>query len=252
MSFVNAIVGGVLYFIGTQRAGYGLSSATGSPILIGFVYGLIYGDVTSGLIVGANIQLVYLGIIATGGNIPADPALAGVIAVPVALELGLDASTAVGLAVPFGVLGVFLDQIRRTTNSIWVRKADADALEGNERGIFHNAFTYPMLVTVVLRFVPVFIINLFGANAVQWAMEAFPEWIINGFAIAGGILPAMGFAIIIITIGKRNLLPYFIIGFFLVQYLEISVMAAAIFGISIAILVFFQDEEARKNIVEGA
>src|SRR5699024_6972957 len=118
MNFVNAIVGGLLYFFGTQRAGYGVTTATGSPIMAGLVYGLIYGDIATGLIIGANIQLVYLGIIATGGNIPADQALAGVIAVPVALELGLDASTAVGLAVPFGILGVFLDQIRRTTNSI--------------------------------------------------------------------------------------------------------------------------------------
>lgn len=251
MNFVNAIVGGLLYFIGTQRGGYGVTTATGSPIMAGLIYGLIYGDMATGLIIGANIQLVYLGIIATGGNIPADQSLAGVIAVPVALELGLDASTAVGLAVPFGILGVFLDQIRRTTNSIWVRKGDNAAIVGNETGIFHNAFTYPMLVTVVLRFVPVFLINLFGANAVQWAIESFPEWIINGLGVAGGILPAMGFAIIIITIGKRNLLPYFIIGFFLVQYMQISVMAAAIFGISIALLVFFQDEETRKKASEG-
>ena len=252
MNFVNAIVGGLLYFLGTQRAGYGVTTGFGSPIFIGLIYGIIYGDIATGLIVGANIQLVYLGIIATGGNIPADQTLAGVIAVPVALELGLDAATAVGLAVPFGILGVFLDQIRRTTNSIWVRQADKDALEGNRKGIFHNAFTYPLLVTIALRFIPVFVINLFGANAVQWAIEVLPEWIIGGFAVAGGILPAMGFAIIIITIGKRNLLPYFIIGYFLVQYFSITVMGAAIFGISIALLVFFQDEENRKSVREGA
>lgn len=252
MNFVNAIVGGLLYFIGTQRAGYGMTTPLGSPILIGLVFGILYGDIATGLIIGANIQLVYLGIIATGGNIPADQTLAGVIAIPIALELGLDASTAVGLAVPFGVLGVFLDQIRRTSNSIWVRRADQDALEGDERGIFHNAFTWPLLFTVVLRFVPVFFINLFGANAVSWVMDSLPEWIINGFSVAGGILPAMGFAIIMIQIGKKSLFPYFIIGYFLVQYFSISIMAAAIFGISIALLVFFQDEERRKKAREGA
>lgn len=252
MNLVNAIVGGILYFIGTQRAGYGLTTPLGSPILIGLVFGLLYNDLATGLIIGANIQLVYLGIIATGGNIPADQTLAGVIAIPIALELGLDAPTAVGLAVPFAVLGVFLDQIRRTTNSIWVRRADAHAVEGNEKGIFHNAFTYPLLVTLVLRFVPVFVINLFGSNAVSWLIDSLPAWIIGGFSVAGGILPAMGFAIIIITIGKKTLLPYFILGFFIVQYLGITIMAAAIFGICIALLVFFQDEEKRKSVSEGA
>lgn len=251
MNLINALVGGLMYFIGTQRAGYGMTTPLGSPIMIGLVFGLLYNDVATGLIIGANIQLVYLGIIATGGNIPADQTLAGVIAIPIALELGLDAPTAVGLAVPFGVLGVFLDQIRRTTNSIWVRRADANAVEGNEKGIFHNAFTFPLLVTFALRFIPVFIVNLFGANAVSWLMESMPAWIINGFSVAGGILPAMGFAIIIITIGKKSLLPFFVIGFFLVQYLQISIMAAAIFGICIALLIFFQDEEKRKQVSEG-
>ena len=252
MSLVNAFVGGLLYFIGTQRAGYGMTTPLGSPILIGLVFGLLYNDMATGLIIGANFQLVYLGIIATGGNIPADQTLAGVIAIPIALELGLDAQTAVGLAVPFGVLGVFLDQIRRTSNSVWVKRADDDALEGNEKGIFHNAFTLPLLFTFVLRFLPVFFINLFGANAVSWVMESLPQWIINGFAVAGGILPAMGFAIIMIQIGKKALFPYFIIGFFLVSYMEINIMAAAIFGISIALIIFFQDEEQRKKSREGA
>lgn len=251
MNLINAIVGGIMYFVGTQRAGYGMTTPLGSPIMIGLVFGMIYNDIATGLIIGANIQLVYLGIIATGGNIPADQTLAGVIAIPIALELGLDAPTAVGLAVPFGVLGVFLDQIRRTSNSIWVRRADKDAMEGNEKGIFHNAFTLPLLVTLALRFVPVFVVNLFGANAVSWLMESMPAWIINGFSVAGGILPAMGFAIIIITIGKKSLLPFFIIGFFLVQYMQISIMAAAIFGICIALLIFFQDEEKRKKAIEG-
>ena len=248
MNLLNAIIGGLLYFIGTQRAGYGLTSATGSPILIGLVFGILYGDVTTGLIVGANIQLVYLGIIATGGNIPADQTLAAVIAVPIALEANLDASTAVGLAVPFGVLGVFIDQIRRTTNSIWVTNADKHANDGDEKRIFHNAFTFPLLITFLIRFFPVFIINLFGANAIQWAILALPKWIITGFSIAGGILPAMGFAIIIMQIGKKEYIPYFLIGFFMVQYFELPVMGAAIFGISLALLIYFSEGKNKNKI----
>ena len=130
MTLFIAVVCGLLYFAGTSRMGYGLGTATGSPIVLGFILGMLYGDVSTGLIIGANIQLVYLGIIATGGNIPADQTLAGVIAIPIALQLGMDANTAVGLAVPFGILGVFLDQIRRTSNSIWVQKADKLAASG--------------------------------------------------------------------------------------------------------------------------
>lgn len=118
MDLFIAIVAGLLYFIGTSRIGYGLSqAATDSPILYGLIFGLLFGDVTTGLIIGGTIQMMYLGLIATGGNIPADEALAGVVAIPIALQTGLSTELAIAIAVPFGVLGVFLDQIRRTTNA---------------------------------------------------------------------------------------------------------------------------------------
>lgn len=249
MDITLAVICGLLYYFGTQRIGYTLTAALGSGIFVGFVLGLYFGDVAKGLIIGANIQLVYLGIIMTGGNVPADAALAACIALPIALSTGLDAKAAVALAVPFGVLGVFIDQIRRTSNSIWVRKADDYAAQGNEKGIFNCAFTYPAITAFVLRFVPVFVITLFGSDAVAALLEFLPTWVITGFSVAGGILPAMGFAIIIVTIGKPSLLPYFFIGFFAVAYLGINTMAAAVFGTCIALLNIFQ---AKEKLKEGA
>lgn len=248
MNIAIASLCGILYYIGTNRIGYGLTTATGSPIFLGFILGLVYGDVPTGLIIGGTIQLVYLGMIATGGNIPADQALAGIIAIPIALQTGMDASAAVGLAVPFGVLGVFLDQIRRTSNAAWIHKADKYALAGNEKGIFNCAFTYPAIFAFALRFIPVFVITLFGADAVTYLLEVLPQWIITGFSVAGGMLPAMGFAIIIVTIGKKSLLPYFFIGFFAVAYLGINTMAAAVFGTCIAILSIIKAREGKKGM----
>ena len=71
---------------------------------------------------------------------------------------------------------------------------------------------------------------------------------ITGFAIAGGILPAMGFAIIIVTIGKPKLLPYFFIGFFAVSYLGIGTMAAAVFGTCAALLVTWSLIDRQKQL----
>lgn len=230
MDFVLAFICGLLYFLGKSKLGYHLTTAVGSQILAGLIIGAYMGDVVNGLAIGASIQLIYLGVINTGGNEPSDGELAACIAIPIALKTGLDASAAVALAVPFGVLGVFLDQIRRTTNSIWVRKADAYALKGDASGIFRCASIYPAALAFVIRFVPVFVITLLGSTAVESLLEVLPAWVITGFSVAGGILPAMGFAIIILTIGKPRLLPFFFIGFFAVGYLGISTMAAAAFG----------------------
>lgn len=239
MDITLAVLCGFLYFIGTNRVGYTLSSVLGSPIFIGFCLGLYFDQVATGLSIGASIQLVYLGVILTGGNLPTDAVLAATIALPVALKTGLNADAAVALAVPFGVLGVFLDQMRRTSNSIWVRMGDKCAAQGDTKGLWRCAFLYPELMTVVLRFVPVFILTLFGTEAIIKILDVLPDWVISGFSIAGGILPAMGFAIILLTIGKPKLMPYFFIGFFAVQYLGINTMAAAIFGACISLLVIF-------------
>lgn len=239
---------GIMYFLGTSKIGYHLTTALGSPIVIGFVLGLMYNEVGQGLFIGATIQLMYLGVIATGGNVPADQALAATVAIPIAMQTGIGAEAAVGLAATFGVLGIFLDQIRRTSNSIWLHKADAYADAGDEKGIFKCAVIYPAIFAFCLRFIPVFAINLVGAEAISYLVEVLPTWVVTGFSVAGGLLPALGFSIIIITIGRKDLLPYFFIGFFAVAYLGINTMAAAVFGSCLAALSMIN---ARKNSKEA-
>lgn len=48
-------------------------------------------------------------------------------------------------------------------------------------------------------------------------------------------------------IGKKQYLPFFIIAFFLVQYLKLNVMAAAIFGTCVALLIVFLRREQTEN-----
>lgn len=232
-----AITAGLLYFFGHSKVCYWFYDVLGQPLFIGMVFGLVSGDLKTGLLLGASIQLVYLGMIFPGGNIPADATLAAVIAIPIAIKTGLDAEQAVILAVPFGVLGVFIDQIRRTMNAMFIHSADKYAEAGDSRGVFRTGIIYPLIQGFLLRFPIVFITTLFGSDVVDRILAFTPEWIMDGLAVAGGVLPALGFAIVIYTIGQKNFLPYFIIGFFAVMYLELNTMAAAVFGTCIAILV---------------
>lgn len=242
-----AIISGLLYFIGTQRIGYGFSTSVGSPVVLGFVYGLIFKDVTAGLVIGSSIQLLYLGVVFTGGNVPSDAALAATIAIPAALATGLSPELAVALAVPFGILGSFVDQIRRTTNLIWLHKADKCALEGDIRGINRNALLYPTITVFFIRFIPVFLINLVGPEAADFLVNAMPAWVTGGLSVAGGVLPAIGFAVIIMQIGRKEILPYFFIGYYLVRYLNIGTMATAVFGICLALLIYYQSKNTTRE-----
>jgi Phosphotransferase system, mannose/fructose/N-acetylgalactosamine-specific component IIC len=245
MSFALAITAGLCYFIGASRVGSGTYHSLGSGVWIGMICGLVFGDVARGLLIGACINLVYLGVIAPGGQIPADEILASSIAIPLALQGNLSPEIAVTLAMPFGLLGVFLDQIRRTTNIYWLHKADNYAAQGNERGIFLCGTWFPLAVSFIIRFIPVFVLQYYGANAIYVVLNILPNWLIGGFSIAGGILPAIGFAIILKTIGNKSLMPYFFLGFFAIQYLHINTMAASIFGSCIALISYFSNSQGK-------
>ncbi|TGC32962.1 PTS sorbose transporter subunit IIC, partial [Salmonella enterica subsp. enterica serovar Enteritidis] len=77
----------------------------------------------------------------------------------------------------------------------------------------------------------------FGQDVVESFLKLMPHWLTHSFEIMGGILPALGFAITIMVIGKKSLLPWFIGGFFAVLYLKVDIMAMAIFGTCVAFLI---------------
>lgn len=227
-----AIFMGCYYWFCRLRFGYTLSSALLQPVTIAVFVGLITGEMSNAMKIGAAMQLVYMGVTSTpGGNVPSDPALAGCIAIPLGVAAGMSPQTAIALAIPFGVIGVFVDQLRRTTNAVWVHMADKYAEQGNTKGIMRAAFLYPAIAGFIIRFPIVFIIDYFGVDIAQKLLEMLPAWLTHSFEIMGGILPALGFAITLTVIGKNKLIPFFIVGFFAVMYGNISTMAIAIFAI---------------------
>lgn len=240
-----AVSMGVYYWFCRLRFGYTFSSMLLQPVVIGVFVGFLTGDMSLAMKIGAGLQLVYLGVTSTpGGNVPSDPALAGCIAIPLGVMSNMSPEVAIALAIPFGVLGVFVDQLRRSTNAIWVHMADKYAEKADTNGIMRAAFIYPAIAGFIIRFPIVFAIDYFGVSAVEKLIEILPQWLMHAFEIMGGILPALGFAITLSVIGKRNLIPFFIIGFFSVMYLGIDTMAVAIFATCTALLLgLFQLKE---------
>lgn len=91
-----AIFMGLIYWFTRLRIGYTFSSIMFQPVSIGLMVGLLYGDVPTAMKIGAAVQLVYLGVTSTpGGNVPSDPALASCVAIPIALQTGMEPTLAV-------------------------------------------------------------------------------------------------------------------------------------------------------------
>lgn len=232
-----SIFTGIYYWIMKTDVGYAFTHALRQPLFAALFIGLIMGDLKQAIIIGAAVQILYIGLVAAGSNLPADDCLAGLIAIPIALSAGMTTAQAITLAVPVGVLGVFLDQLRKTVNVIFVHMGDKYADDGNVKGIVVCNVILPTILSFFIRFPVPFLANMYGANAVQNFMNSIPEWLTHGFSVAGGLLPALGFALTLFVIGKKELMPLFFIGYFLVIVSKITVFEAAIFGICVILLI---------------
>ena len=242
---IQSILVGLLYWISMGRAQYFFSFAFRKPVVLGVFIGLVFGDVQMGLLYGATIQLMYMGGIEAGGNIPSDQGLATCIAIPAAIMNNLDPGAAVALAVPFGVLGVLINNVRRTINAFYNTKAD-QFVEGEQYDKLNLfSFLLPWLTNGVLYFTPVFIATLFGANVVEAFIQVIPNWLMNGLTNAGNMLPALGFALTLVVMGKKQYLPFFVLGFFLYSVLGFSMLTGAVIALCFALIVslFKQNSE---------
>lgn len=253
MSIGLALVFGILYWFATNKLWYGTLHLVRQPIVLAVPIGLIMGDLPNAMIIGASLQMIYLGAIAPGGTLPSDEALAACIAIPLALEAGLEPSIAVTLAVPIGLLGVLIDNLKRTYHSYFIHLADKAVEENNLKKMRRAEFWYPLIVSVPLRVVPATLALAFGVDAVTAFLNSIPAWATNGLSVAGGLLPALGFAVTIMVIGKKKLLPYFIIGFAIVAYSGINTIGVAVFAVCIALLQgnFVQSDETGNALAFG-
>lgn len=242
MTILQAAIIAFVYWLSQSKIWYG-SSILRMPIVIAPIMGLIFGNMPDALIIGATLQMIYIGSIAPGGNPPADEGLAATIAIPVALITGMAPEIAVTLALPLGILGVVVENIRKTANTAFIHKADEYALEGNVKGIKRVATLYPALLAFPMRFLPVFIAGIYGPEAIQSFINVMPEWIVHGLTVAGGLLPALGIAITINVIGRKSYLPLFVIGFFAITLFDLNILAIAILSLSAIAFVFLNSKE---------
>ena len=198
--------------------------------------GAVLGDMYQAMIVGASLQLIYLGVIAAGGNQPTDPCLASYIAIPAAMISGLDTTAAVALAVPVGLLGAQIMNLIYLLNGFFAQKGDAFVEKGDAFGMTRWSVIYCGVARILLIGIPVSIALYFGSGALQGVLDDIPQFVTNGLTAMGSCLPAVGFAITANLISKPKYIPFFFAGFFLIQYTGIGTIPLLIAGLFLTFL----------------
>lgn len=105
------------------------------PIVTGPVVGLILGDLTTGLMAGATLELVWAGMVPLAGAQPPNVVIGGIIGTAFAILTGQDPEVAVGIAVPFAVAAQAVITLLFTAFSPVMHRMDRYAAEANTKGI---------------------------------------------------------------------------------------------------------------------
>lgn len=243
MTFVQALLIGLLGYCSAKWAiplwgDMGGWWTCGRPLVAGMLIGLILGDVTKGIILGCAVNALYLGSITVGGVAANDINFAAYIGIPLGIVSGATVEEALTLAALLGALGVFMWNFVKIINVYWIRVMEKQIAADN----LDNAARVPLYGNIFLficRFFPIFFACLLGPEVMQNVMNAIPPQLSSIIGIFGGMLPLIGFAIILKTCVKQYYeLLYFVFGFVLFTSFQVSIIAIFVVALVFACIDF--------------
>lgn len=191
------------------------------PIIVCTLTGAILGDIQTGLITGGLTELAFAGLTPAGGVQPPNPIMAGLMTTVIAWSTGVDAKTAIGLGLPFSLLMQYVILFFYSAFSLFMTKADKCAKEA-DTAAFSRLNWATMLIVASAYAVIAFLCTYLAQGAMQALVKAMPAWLTHGFEVAGGILPAVGFGLLLRVMFKAQYIPYLIAGFLFVCYIQVS------------------------------
>lgn len=235
LSVVQALIIALwVAWVESRAMGYASLMPRFTPMMTGLVVGLVMGDVAGAMTITAAIQLIYMGLVAPGGSLPSEPAVATAIAVPVALISKLEPTEAIAIAVPVGLLGSYLYQFRFFLNTFVIRLTDKYAGDLNDKGLTLSVIVIPTIIAFAL-FVPTVFVGLyFGVPVISKITESMAGGaFFHILGVIGNGLAAIGIALILKVIGKQSYLVFFFLAYFMSAMLSplgINTVTYAIVG----------------------
>lgn len=225
------------------------------PIITGFLVGLILGDVTQGLVIGAALQLMWMGITGVGAAPKIDIGVGGTVGAAAALTTGGNAAAAVLLAVPVAILMQLLETLLMTIYSTFMEWAER-RIDDGDIGAVTRIHYLCGLITTVTFWVPVTIGMYFGTDGIKALVDAMPGWVQSGLDGVAALLPALGFAMLLDVIMTTQLIPFLILGFVPAAFVghDLTMIGIAAIAIAIALVVFnlYKDLEQRRTPATAA
>lgn len=222
------------------------------PLVLGPLVGLVMGDLQTGCIIGATVELAMMGAVGVGAALPPEVVSGAILGTAFAIEGGKDAGMAVALGLPIAMLVMLLRNfLFIPVVPLFANRADKYAAEGDVKGVsrmhwFGGIFGMylPMAILVAVAYYA-------GSGVMENVLNAIPQFVQDGLTISAGILPALGFAILLRMIINKKIAAFLAIGFVLTAYMGLPVLGVAIMAVSIIMIMAFGSYGEKKHATAG-
>ncbi|MBP1042491.1 PTS sugar transporter subunit IIC [Vagococcus sp. BWB3-3] len=263
---VNALIVGLVVAFAKFIDWWG-STQLARPIFIVALLGILLGHPTEGIIMGAQLELIFLGNVSLGGVMPSDITLGSIFGAAFAMIVGSDLNVAIALAVPISMLGTLLYSSMKVIVTSLVPRFEKHIRDHNYKAfsrLWHLQFWGFELCYFFLGF----IVILVGADAIKAFVEWLPAWAQTSMTVASTMLPAIGLALLLKMLWQKSLAPYYFLGFalgaffFYQKAVEVkdgvvtgapsnilSLVQIAFIGFIVAALVVMSELKSNKTVV---
>ena len=209
------------------------------PLVACTLIDLVTGNLAAGVMLGGSLQMIALGWANIGAAVAPDAALASVAAAIIMIKGGNFSSEGIAVAtttaIPLAVAGLFLTMIVRTISVGLVHGADNAAKDANISAV-ERYHLFALLLQGLRIAIPAALLLAIPAEAVQAVLEAMPEWLSGGMAVGGGMVVAVGYAMVINMMATREVWPFFALGFAFAALSELTLIALGVVGVAIALI----------------
>lgn len=240
-----AIMCGIFCYLGAIQSPWLLGMTggyyiLGRPIVAGLLLGLVFGDVTQGVLCGTAVQAVFIANLSTGGATNSEITYASYGGIGLAMATTKDPAVAVTLSILVGqTLGLIFYNTQVVLTSFFNSGVQKAAEENDERGVFLMHIVYPQIVTFLFRALPVFAIIFFGQGVVDTLLSSVPEIVTHIIGVLGGVLPALGIGMLMnIVIKNKIQLVFFFAGFVLISFAGLSMVAVVFLAALVAYMTY--------------
>lgn len=209
------------------------------PIVVGTLIGVVLGDPVMGAKCGATLEVVFMGAIQIGAAVPPDAMLGAGIGTALAIITGEGPEVAFALGFPIAVFGQSVKIVCFIIRSWYMGLACKYAREVKVTQM-HILNWLGLILQCSIYGIIGFCTIYFGSAVVEVALSSIPEKIMTSLNVAGGLLPAVGFVLLLQPMMNKKNSLYFFFGFILVAFASQSILAITSYGIILAFIVVFE------------